>query len=150
MNPAGECPDRYRKSVIRSYIYRAYKTCSTQTSIESEIKQCKQILVNNGYSNSEFDKELLKFRNNINNNINTTPNGTTHKIYYCNQMSTAYKTDEKVLNRIISANTKFVNPNDKLKLVTYYKNKKVKNLVMKNNPTKKSDALHSSNVLYEY
>ena len=40
--------------------------------------------------------------------------------------------------------------NDELKLIIYYKNKKVNQLIMNNNPTKKTDSLQQTNVIYEF
>ena len=60
----------------------------------------KQILINNGHTNTEFDNELKTFllkkdspppNNNIN-NIN---------IYYANQMSPSYKISEKILKNML-------------------------------------------------
>ena len=43
-----------------------------------------------------------------------------------------------------------VNNNDELKLIIYYKNKRVNQLIMNNNPTKKTDSLQQTNVIYEF
>ena len=40
--------------------------------------------------------------------------------------------------------------NDELKLIIDYKNKRVNQLVMNNNPTKKTDSLQQTNVIYEF
>ena len=66
---------------------------------------------------------------NVINNIN---------IFYKNQMSNSYKTDERILKEIVVRNVSCVNNNDELKLKIYYKNKRVNELVMNNNPTKKT------------
>ena len=56
-----ECPDRYKSSVITGPIRRAYKICSSQNVFNNEIKKLKQILINNGYTNTQFDNELKTF-----------------------------------------------------------------------------------------
>ena len=43
-----------------------------------------------------------------------------------------------------------MNDNDELKVIIYYKNKRVNQLVMNNNPTKKTDSLQQTMVIYEY
>ena len=48
-------------------------------------------------------------------------------------MHSNYKIDENVLKEMVSNNTICTNPNDRLKSIIYYKNKKSSNLVIKNN-----------------
>ena len=52
---------RYKSSRIISGIRRAHEICSTSELFNQEIKKFKQILVNNGYTNTEFDYELDNF-----------------------------------------------------------------------------------------
>ena len=70
-------------------------------------------------------------------------------LFYKNQMSTAYKTDEKVIRDIISRHVK---PKDgvKLDLIIYYKSLKVSNLLIQNNRFGKPDKLKCTNVVYQY
>ena len=65
-------------------------------------------------------------------------------------MSNSYKTDERVLKEIVVRNVSCVNDNDELKLIIYYKNKRVNQLIINNNPTKKTDSLQQTNVIYEF
>ena len=78
---------------------------------------------------------------NVINNIN---------IFYNNQMSNSHKTDERVLKEIVLRNVSCVNNNDERKLIIYYKNKRVNQLVMNNNQTKKTDSLQQTNVIFEF
>ena len=70
--------------------------------------------------------------------ISTEVNGdaensdNTHRIYYRNQFSLAYKTDERILHQIINNNIECVNPEHDLKLIIYYKNSSLRSLLMKN------------------
>ena len=48
-------------------------------------------------------------------------------------MYSNHKIYENILKEIVFNITKCINPNDKLKLIVYYKNKKSSNLVIKNN-----------------
>ena len=149
LNAKSECPDRYKTSVVRAYIRRAYKNCSDWSLFHEEVVRFKQILVNNGYNNSLIDKEVKFFLNKVN-NTKTTTNKEIINIFYRNQMNHAYKTDERVLNEIINRNVKCCNENDQLKLVIYYKNPKVSNLLMNNNPMHDNSPLKTSNVIYEF
>ena len=60
-------------------------------------------------------------------------NAKTHLLYFKNQMSPAYKADEKALKTIIRRNLAPKNPNNQVKLVIYYKNPTTKSLVLRNN-----------------
>jgi hypothetical protein len=77
-------------------------------------------------------------------------NGTITTIIYQNQMNRGYKVDERVLQSIIHNNTKSTTDNGKIKLLIYYKNKKIQNLLMNNNPCKKSGLLQETNVVYKF
>ena len=64
-------------------------------------------------------------------------------------MTSHYKMDEIKLNNIISKNLKAADENKKIKLVIYYKTKKLKNLLVKNNPRKPILA-EDHHVVYQY
>ena len=60
LNAISECPGRYKSSVLINGIRRAHKICSTRQLFNQEMKRFKQMLVNNGYTNTEFEYELDK------------------------------------------------------------------------------------------
>ena len=70
----------------------------------------------------------------------------TIKLFYKNQMTGTYKMTEKEINKIITQNVK-PNSDAKLKLFIYYKNKKLRQLFIKNNPQKSNESHH---VIYKY
>ena len=150
LNAASECPERYKNSVIKSYLRRAYKISSTWQHFHQEIERVKQLLINNNFCNRNVDKEISAFltRNLSNIQHQETPNNIN--IFYKNQMHNNHKTDEKVIKRIMQQNVKCTDTSNNLKLIVYYKNKKVSNSIMKNSPSSNSDKLKSSNVVYEY
>ena len=138
--------------MIKTLIQRSYKIASDWNLFEQDMKRLKQTLINNGYSNSQFDKVCSDFVDSINNNNenNTPENSNVHEIFYQNQMSDTYKIDEKVIKTILKNNVKCNNENDKLKLIIYYKNKKTASLVMKNNQNPVTDTLKRSNIVYQF
>ena len=149
LNPVSECPDTYKTSVVRSYVQRAYKVCSSPELLQAELSRSKQILVNNGYTNTMVDREIRKHQRRLTQPRNPATD-IVHTVYYCNQMSRAYKEDERALRGIIKRNVRCREPDHRLNLVIYYKNRKVRNLIMDNNPTRKRSALQQVNVLYEF
>lgn len=155
LNGNSECPDRYKEAVIISYVKRAWTTCSSHEYFHAEISRVKQVLVNNAYSNTLIDNTIKHFMDKVTqptqqqNNSNTTPTETV-RLFYKNQMNSAYKIDEKVIKKIIRDNVKCKNENSRLQFVIYYTNMKTKNLVMKNNLSGKKRELSRTNVIYEF
>ena len=149
MNACGDAPKQYKTSVIKGFLYRAKSICSDRNDLLLEIKRSKQILVNNGYSNTEVDSEIRRFWKSSERNV-TRPSGevTTHSLFYRNFMSSHYQKDEKVLKDLIAENVTMKEKN-RLKLVIYYKNRKTRDLVMKNNLGNKVRELARTNVIYD-
>ena len=60
-------------------------------------------------------------------------------------MSTAYKTNGKIIRKIIKNNVKIINSHNILKFRIYYRNRKTSNLIIKNNyESKPTTQLRSS------
>ena len=113
----------------------------------------RQILANNSYSQTVIDTEIQRIL--AQHNHTQTERGqkageTTHTLFYENQMSDAYKTDERILRGIISRNCDPVHQGEKLKLVIYYKTPKVSDLILKNNLSADPSTLKKTNVVYQY
>ena len=150
LNFSSECSLNYKRSVITSHVRRAYKVCSSWVTFDNEIKRVKQLLINNGYSNSFVDSETSKMIDKLFNRKDTEKHQNI-KLYYKNQMSSAYKMDEKVIKDIINRNVKCTNKEMEVQTVIYYKNSKVKNLVMANNLLQpKKSGLQRTNVVYKF
>ncbi|KAF2354160.1 hypothetical protein FHG87_015087, partial [Trinorchestia longiramus] len=92
-----ETPQRYKNSTIKALIHRTYKISSSWQLFHSSIVKLKQALINNGYSNTMFDNLLRNYLLKVNCSTKEEPNRITHTIYYLNQYSSAYKTDERIL-----------------------------------------------------
>ena len=85
LNGISECPSRYKKSVIRAFIRRAVKVCSSWDLLHVEFTRIKQILVNNGYSNQEIDDEIRTYLDRVVEKGNMT-NGTMRRTVQTGQM----------------------------------------------------------------
>ena len=146
-----QCPERYKVSVIRSYVYRALKHCSSWALVHEELQRVKQMLISNGYSAQMVDNQI---RGALHWHLGTTTTATkpevVHNIYYRNTMSPSYKTDEKVLRGIIHRNCKVQNPTHEPKLNIYYKSPKTSSLILRNNPTNDNSPLKQTNLIYHY
>ena len=144
--PYSECSDRYMSKAIRSYIHRAYKTCTSEGNLKPELNRVKQILINNGFSNLQVDQEIQKYRirkQDDSSRINKI------NVFYENQINKANKIDERIIKNNVSRNFQCSNVNDRLNLIIYYKNKKSKQLVIKNSFCEKRGQLLHTNVIYE-
>ena len=60
LNGVSECPERYKDSVIRAYVHRALKHCSTWPLIHQELDRIRSILVSNNYSLTAFDQQVRR------------------------------------------------------------------------------------------
>ena len=153
LSGASVCPDRYKISVIRAYVHRALKHCSSWDSFNREVKHIRQLLVNNSYSVSLIDSVANKtISTYLDRQTRRDAPDTTNtlKLYYKNQMSPAYRQDEKALQTIIKRNITPRNPSDKLKLTIYYKSASTRSLILRNNPSNDNSLLKRTHVLYHY
>ena len=149
MNARSVCPARYKRGVIRTYVRRAVKTCSTWELFDSEINHVKKMLINNNYQASDIDREVKEILNAYIKNAHAhTPSDHEHILYYKNQMHCAYKLDERILKDIIRTN---VTPTDNHRVVlrVYYQSRRTSNLIMRNNANK-TTFLKSTNVVYRF
>ena len=164
LNGISECPDTYKQSVVRAYIHRALKHCTTWPLVHEELNRIKQLLVSNNFTQTDIDKEIRRQlhkhflppdRHQITeqtneNSCKSDTAKTNIQLFYQGSMSTAYKEEEKVLRDIITRNCTPVKPTDKLRLTIYYKSPKVSSLVMNNNISKDHAMLKMTNVVYEF
>ena len=149
LNAAGECPDRYKISVIKGFLYRAKNLCTEKAEMMLEINRSKKILINNGYPNKLVDAEIRKFLKQDSQQTPTT-SGVTHKVFYKNFMNEKYKQDEMSIKRMIKSNVRVKNSNDRLQIIIYYKSTKTKDFIMKNNLLPKPRELSKTNLIYDY
>ena len=151
MNANGDTPVQYKTSVIKGFLYRARSLCSDRGDMMLEIKRAKQILVNNGYSNIEVEKEIKAFLHTVDRPPRENQGeGSTHTLFYRNFMNNKYKEDERVLKRIVKENVSLRDNRDQLKVVIYYKNMKSRNLIMRNNCAKKPRKFAKTHVVYKF
>ena len=114
LNFNSECPDRYKASVVYSYLIRAYKLSEDWNSFHEEIIRIKQLLVNNNYTNAFVDNIIYKFVSctvqcnsneadvNVSTHLHLGP-GVVDEVplFYCNQMHPNYALDERAIKQII-------------------------------------------------
>ena len=117
-----ECPQRYKDGTVSALIHRTFKISSNWQLFDNTINKLEQTFINYGYPNKLFDSILQNYLNKkctVSSKNIAPPN--THNIYYQNQFSNSYKTDERIIKQIVKDNTKCVNESDLLKITIYYK-----------------------------
>ena len=149
LNAAGECPLQYKTSVIKGFLYRAKKLTSEKVDMMLEISRAKQVLVNNGYSNSLVDAEIRKFLKQESTQ-KPIPPGVTHKVFYRNFMNPNYRQDEMSIKQIIKSNVTMKDPNNRIQVIIYYKSTKTRDLFMKNNLQPKPRDLSRTRLIYDF
>ena len=90
---------------------------------------------------NECIEKLMNKKRQFNNVDSTEVNKEEVLIVYENQMNEQYKKDEKIIKDIISNTGKTTDHYKRLKIIIYYLNCKVKNIIMKNNINHKNDKL---------
>ena len=149
MNAKGDCPEQYKSSIVKGFLYRAEKLTTYKRDMLIEFNRAKQILVNNGFSNKLVDNEIKNF---LKRDIDKRPKEVeeVHNLYYQNYMNSGYRQDEVALKEIIKDNIKIKKQNGRIKLVIYYKTRKSSQFFMKNNNGPKTRDLATTNVIYDF
>jgi len=70
--------------------------------------------------------------------------------FFNNQMTSHHKNDEKFLNNITEKYIKSVDPAKKVKLIIFYRNRKLLNLFIKNKGNFNADPVHDHHVVYQF
>ena len=154
MNGDGDCTDSYKRGVVRSYVRRALTHCSTWSLVDLELKRVRQMLVNNGYSNSDFDDISRDMIDRYMVTSSTAPS-TTHKssknidVYYRNTLTPSWKKDEKAIRDIIRKHVTPVQPDQRILLKIYYKAPRTSSLIMRNHQQNIA-TLQQTNVVYRF
>ena len=154
MNGDSNCPERYKKSVINSYLTRAFAVSEDWITFDSELERIKKLLINNSYSNGLVDEVIKTFlqKKTISRAYEDgrAKESSIIPLFYRAQMHTNYMADENVLRDIVRNNVKTLNSSThRLKLHIYYNNRKSQNMIMQNSPMK-TDFLHRTNVVYSF
>ena len=98
-----------------------------------------------------IDSEINKF---LTNKLRPPENHPTAlnaiNFYFENVMTSHFKNDEKNLRKIFTNHVQTLCPNDKANLVIYYKNRKVKNLFIRNRPQVEREISQDHHLVYQY
>ena len=136
LNGRSECPQKYKDSIITAYIRKAITHCRDWKGVHAEIKRSTDVLLANGYNKDDIEKQTNKILDNWYNNKES--NKVEYiKLYYKSHFSTKYTEDERIMRQIVKKNVAPTDPNKKLLFTIYYKNKKTKDLLLRNSPKKK-------------
>ena len=150
LNAKSECINKYKQSVISSYVTRAFKITRSWEDFHLECQKIKQILINNNFSNKMVDLQINKFLQQKLNNQKNLKIKDTINIFYKNQTHKNCHLDEKILKDIVKNNIKPTSKNKKININIYYKNNKTYSLIMKNNPSPPTSDLNKNNVIYQF
>ena len=145
-----ECPEKYKNSVINSYVNRALSHCSSWDSTVKELDHVAQTLVNNGYSYHHVTRVTRRAIDKWYLQEQPAPreNGKDITLYYRGFMHKEYRRDEAALRSIIQENITPSDPESQIKLNIYYKNKKTADFIMKNSPHRNNDPMKKRGVVY--
>ncbi|KAG0729911.1 hypothetical protein GWK47_029357 [Chionoecetes opilio] len=103
LNGESECPQRYKDSTIGAYIRRALTHCSTWQLMHKEIERSTQVLINNGFSERDINRQTKKILENCY-NPNATKKSQDITIFYRAFFSTAHQEEERIISQIVHRN----------------------------------------------
>jgi len=142
-------PETYKRSVVKTLVYRAYKYSSTWKLFNSEIDRIKQVLANNSYPQFFVERIIENVINKLRerpDNMDRVTNGNINLYVKLENLSTIKK-DEHLLKRIISEHLTPTATDTKIKLIPYYKPRKLSSMF--STRPNHSD-LHRANVVYQF
>ena len=92
INFRSTCPDKYKISVIKTFLYRAYEICSEWQSFHQEIVRLKQMLTNNNFPMNIIDNTIKSFLDKLFLSDNKLIQDKRQiNFFFQGQMSSAYK-----------------------------------------------------------
>ena len=159
LNYKSVCPQRYKTGLIKTLLHRGWTVSHNWETFQIEVRRIKQLLTDNDFPMKVIDAEVDKFirgRRSMTSDANTeVHNGSpdaTVKLYFRNQMTTSYKTDESKLHELVRRHLKPVAENTKVKLCIYYKTRKLQSLFVKNKSDEagQQDPNLRHHVVYQY
>ncbi|KAG0724373.1 putative uncharacterized transposon-derived protein F52C9.6 [Chionoecetes opilio] len=118
LNGESECPQRYKDSTIGAYIRRALTHCSTWQLMHKEIERFTQVLINNGFSERDINRQTKKIMENWY-NPNATKKSEDITIFYRAFFSTAHQEEERIISQIVNRYVKPADPERRIKLVMF-------------------------------
>ena len=140
-------PDTYKRSVIRSYLIRAYRISSNWHLFSQEVDKFTQILVNNHYPQELIDKMTQKFVKRMYETNNDNSNNSID-FFYKGQWGTNAKLEEKRLTAIIKNNVKPTNETNHVRVKCFYQMKRLKDEFKPSNGKVTTNEPH--HVVYRY
>ena len=94
---------------------------------------------------------MINNKNEINEKSYVTQNDNHHiNLFYCSQMHTNFRFDEKIHKNIIHRYISPTDNNDKIRFIIYYKKFKKLNLVVDNNSFPPTKIIEKTNVIYQF
>ena len=128
--------------------------CSTWPLVDRKLRRVKQMLINNGYSNSDFDMithDMIDKYVTTPHTTQRTTRGTpdTISICYRNTLTPAWKKYEKVIRDIIRKNVTPVQPEHIIRLKVNYKTPRTSSRIMQKSH-QSTTTLQQTNVVYRF
>ena len=147
LNYVSIAPLKYKVSTIKTLLHRGFAVSGSWSAFHAEVTRIKCLLNNNNFPIKLIDKEIKKF---VNSKVNIAEKKVKSDInlYFCNRMTEHHENEEKKLKSIISNHVHPSNDNYKVNLNIYYRNLKIKNLLIKNSPPRESKA--EDHCVYRY
>jgi hypothetical protein len=141
------CPLRYKEGLVKTFLHRAYTICSDWASFHIEVSRIKQLLINNNFPQVMLDKIINNFINHKLEQEDKSRDNDGINLFFKGQMTSQYQQQEEQLRKIVRKNLKSAKD---LRTTIYYKNRKLKNLLIRNAPDSNNDKETTACVVYQF
>ena len=146
LNYSSLFPTKHKIAVIKNFLHRSYSINSTWDLFHQDIQHIRQALCNNGYPMKIVDNQIKAF---VTQKFETKTQSNLDQIvfYYQNQDTSHHRSEEQQLTAAVTKNVTPTRPNTFIRIITYYKNRKLRNLVIRN---KMQNTEANDRVVYRY
>ena len=143
------CPEKYKTGVIKTLLHRGYHVSSDPTIFNAEVARIKQLLTNNNFPAKVIESEVNKFMEKKNNPEATVEGRENVNLFFQNQMTSQYKSDENKLKSLIAQQV-FPAIGKVVAFQIFYKNRKLRSLLIRNKPKIDTPVDKMHHVVYQY
>ena len=118
-------PDAYKKSVVKSLCFRAFKYCHSWEVLHTEFTRLKRVLVNNNYPLSLVEQVINNILQKSFAENHLEPDSTSRKYFIELQNLNRFINDTKSLKNIFSKHVLPTDTNVKINIQSFYRPRKI-------------------------
>ena len=115
------CPEKYKLSIIKTLVHRAYKLCSDWEAFHLEVERIKLNLINSSYPQIKIENIIRNVMDTLIKKENNNSDKEKMTFYYETKNVNKIKQEEKSLKMILKQHLKPKNNNIDIDVNAFYK-----------------------------